>query len=118
VGIDIGKDGTIYIADMYNKRVQALNPDGTFKSQFEVEGWGGQEVNDKPYLTVLADGRVAVSLPSKNEVRVYSPSGGQVASVNAGNEPLELPYGIVQTADAKLWIVEGGSARVRQFPIP
>jgi hypothetical protein len=118
IGIDIGRDGTVYVADMYNSRVQALNPDGTFKSQFEVEGWGGQEVTDKPYLTVLADGRIAVSLPSKNEVRVYSPSGGQVAVVDAGEEPLELPYGIVQTADAKLWIVEGESARVRQFSIP
>ena len=118
VGIDIGRDGTIYVADMYNRRVVALNPDGSFKSQFQVEGWGGQQVDDKPYLTVLADGRIAVSVPSANEVRVYSPSGGQVAPVNAGNEPLETPYGIVQTADAKLWIVEGGSARVRQFPIP
>jgi len=69
-------------------------------------------------LSVLADGRIAVSLPSKNEVRVYSPSGGQVAVVDAGNEPLDRPYGIVQTADAKLWIVESGKARLRQFPIP
>jgi predicted membrane-bound mannosyltransferase len=118
VGIDIGKDGAIYVADMYNRRVEVLNPDGTYRSQFAVEGWGGQEVNDKPYLSVLADGRIAVSLPSKNEVRVYSPSGGQVAVVDAGNEPLDRPYGIVQTADAKLWIVESGKARLRQFPIP
>lgn len=118
VGIDIGPDGTIYVADMYNKRVVALEPDGSFKSQFPVEGWGGQQVTDKPYLTVLRDGRIALSVPAMNEVRVYSPSGGQVALVKTGNEPLQTPYGIVQTADAKLWIVEGGSARVRQFPIP
>ena len=118
VGIDIGKDGAVYIADMYNRRVQVLNPDGTFRSQFTVEGWGGQEVNDKPYLNVLTDGRIAVSVPSSNQVRVYSPSGGQSANVNVGSEPLERPYGIVQTADAKLWIVESGKARLRQFPIP
>lgn len=118
VGIDIGKDGSIYVADMYNRRVQVLNADGSFKSEFPVEGWGGQEINDKPYLRVLTDGRIALSVPSRNEVRVYSPSGAQNAVVDVGSEPLEHPYGIVQTADAKLWIVENGKARVRQFPIP
>ena len=118
VGIDIAKDGTVYVADMYNRRVQVLNADGTFRSQFTVDGWGGQEVNDKPYINVLTDGRIAVSLPGQNAVRVYSSSGGQWVSVVAGAEPLSRPYGIVQSADAKLWIVEGGSARVRQFPIP
>ncbi|MGE3074207.1 MAG: flippase activity-associated protein Agl23 [Dehalococcoidia bacterium] len=118
VGIDIGEDGAIYVADMYNSRVEVLNPDGSYRSQFKVDGWGGQEVNDKPYLRVLLDGRVAVSVPSKGEVRVYSPSGGQVAVVNAGTDPLVRPYGIVQTADAKLWIVDGGNAKIRKLPIP
>ncbi|MGB4862856.1 MAG: flippase activity-associated protein Agl23 [Tepidiformaceae bacterium] len=118
VGIDIGKDGAIYVADMYNSRVEVLNADGSYRSQFKVDGWGGQEVNDKPYLRVLADGRVAVSLPSRNEVRVYNPASDEFALVVAGSEPIDRPYGIVETADAKLWIVEGGSARVREFPIP
>jgi hypothetical protein len=38
--------------------------------------------------------------------------------VDAGSEPMERPYGIVETADAKLWIVESGKARLRQFSIP
>jgi predicted membrane-bound mannosyltransferase len=118
VGISIGKDGSIYVADMYNGRVQVLNPDGSFKSQFKVDGWGGQEVNDKPYLRVLTDGRVAVGLPSSNQVRVYSASGATFVTVDPGKDPLARPYGIVQTPDAKLWIVENGTARVRQFPIP
>ncbi len=118
VGIDIGKDGAIHVADMYNRRVEVLNPDGSFRSEFAVEGWGGQEVTDKPYLRVLDGGRVAVSLPSLNQVRVYAANGGSFETVDAGKEPLERPYGIVETADAKLWIVENGKARVREFPIP
>ncbi len=98
--------------------VEVLNPDGSFKSQFGVEGWGGLEVNDKPYLRVLTDGRVAVGLPSSNQVRVYSASGATFVTVDPGKDPLARPYGIVQTPDAKLWIVENGTARVRQFPIP
>jgi DNA-binding beta-propeller fold protein YncE len=118
VGISIGKDGAIYVADMYNRRVEVLNPDGSYRSQFTVDGWGGQEINDKPYLRALTDGRIAVSVPSSNQVRVYSASGAEVANLDPGSEPLEHPYGIVQTADAKLWVVENGAARLRQFPIP
>jgi len=118
VGIAIGPDGGIFVADMYNRRVQVLNPDGSYRSQFTVEGWGGQEVNDKPYIRVLKDGRIALSVPASNLVRVYTASGAQFVVVDSGSEPLDRPYGIVQTADAKLWIVENGASRVRQFPIP
>ncbi|MCC6958600.1 MAG: TIGR03663 family protein [Dehalococcoidia bacterium] len=118
VGIDIAKDGSIYVADMYNRRVEILNPDGSYKGQFAVDGWGGQQVDDKPYLRVLTDGRVALSLPSLNQVRVYSASGATFVTVDPGKDPLARPYGIVQTPDAKLWVVENGTARVRQFPIP
>ena len=118
VGIEIGKDGSIDVADMYNRRVEILNPDGSYTGQFAVDGWGGQQVDDKPYLRVLTDGRVALSLPSLNQVRVYSASGATFVTVDPGKDLLARPYGIVQTPDAKLWVVENGTARVRQFPIP
>jgi len=118
VGLSVGPDGTIYVADMYNRRVQLLNPDGSYRGEFPVEGWGGQDVTDKPYLRALADGRVAVSLPALGVVRIYTQAGRLVATITGGNEPLSLPYGMVETPDGKLWIVEGGAARVRQFDIP
>ena len=118
VGIAIGSDGTVFVADMYNRRVQMLNPDGTYKGEFAVAGWGGNEVTDKPYLRPLRDGRVAVSLPGKNQVAVYDLKGTQVAVIAAPEDPLNRPYGIVETADGKLWIAEGGSGRLRLFAVP
>ncbi|MCZ7575549.1 MAG: 6-bladed beta-propeller [Dehalococcoidia bacterium] len=118
VGIDIGPDGAIYVADMYNSRVQVLNPDGTYRAQFTVEGWGGIEVNDKPYLRVLSDGRVAASVPSLNLVRILGADGALSATISSESEPLNRPYGMVESADGKLWIAEGGAARLRLFDIP
>lgn len=118
VGIDIGPDGAIYVADMYNSRVQVLNPDGTYRAQFTVEGWGGIEVNDKPYLRVLSDGRVAASVPSLNLVRILGTDGALSATISSESEPLNRPYGMVESADGKLWIAEGGAARLRLFDIP
>ena len=118
VGLAIAADGTVFVADMYNSRVVILDADGSFTREISIEGWGGQEVTNKPYLEPLSGGRVAVSLPLSGEVRVYERSGDLVGSIEPGNDPLESPYGLVQTADGKLWVVEGGSGRVRHFSLP
>jgi sugar lactone lactonase YvrE len=118
VGISIGGDGTIFVADMYNGRVVLLGPDGAYRSEFPVDGWGGKGVEDKPYLEALRDGRIALSVPALQEVRLYDRSGGLSATITGGAEPLSKPYGIAQTADGKLWIVEAGVSRVRQFALP
>ncbi|HXU24697.1 MAG TPA: hypothetical protein VN697_11780, partial [Tepidiformaceae bacterium] len=118
VGISIASDGTVFVADMYNARVDVLNSDGTFKSSFPVQGWGGQDVNDKPYLEALADGRLAVSLPSLNQVRIYSRAGELQGTIAPADDPLSHPYGIAETADGKLWVAEGGAGRLREFAIP
>ncbi|MCZ2108623.1 MAG: TIGR03663 family protein [Dehalococcoidia bacterium] len=117
VGIDIAKDGTVFVADMYNRRVVLLHPDGTYSSSFPVDGWGGQEVTDKPYIRAIGNDRVAVSLPSKGQVRIYDRSGNQLEVIAPSEEPLNRPYGMAVTADGKLWVVEGGSGRLRLFAI-
>jgi sugar lactone lactonase YvrE len=118
VGISIGQDGTVLVADMYNRRVVMLDSSGVFQGQFAVDGWGGQEVTNKPYIEALEDGRIAVSLPASNQVRIYRRDGTLDATVGSAADPLSSPFGILQTADAKLWVVEGGVPRVRQFDLP
>ena len=115
VGIDIAPNGEIVIADVWNARVQILDASGAWLREFPVVGWGGFDALDKPYLTVLGDGRIAVSLPSLGQVRIYSPAGALLSTIAPVEEPLLSPYGIVETPGGKLWIVEGGAARVRLF---
>lgn len=115
VGIDVAPNGEIVIADMWNARVQILDASGAYLREFPVSGWGGLDSFDKPYLRVLRDGRIALSLPSLGQVRIYSSDGVLLRTIAPVDEPLLSPYGIVETADGKLWIVEGGAARVRLF---
>lgn len=119
VGIAIDdRAGAVYVADMENARVVVLDLDGRFIRSFPVEGWGGRLAIDKPYLTVLRDGRIALSLPTLNAVRVYTPDGTVAGEIRPADVPLQRPYGVVEAADGKLWVVEGGASRVRQFEVP
>ncbi len=118
VGIAIAPGGEIAVADMWNARVQILDASGAWLREFPVAGWGRSDVRDKPYLRVLRDGRIALSVPSAGEVRLYSPAGDLLATISPDSEPLRYPYGILETPDGKLWIVEGEAARVRLFSIP
>ena len=115
VGIDIAPNGEIVVADMWNARVQVLDPLGAYLREFPVAGWGGADHLDKPYLRVLRDGRIALSLPSLGQVSIYSATGVLMAVIDPQDEPLRSPYGIVETPGGKLWIVEGGAGRVRLF---
>ncbi len=118
VGIAIAADGTVFVADMYNRRVVMLDQTGKWLGSFPVPGWGGQDPADKPYLRPLRDGRIALSLPLLNEVRIYDKAGTLTGTIKPATEPLSRPYGIVENPDGSLWIVEGGSGRVRLFPLP
>jgi predicted membrane-bound mannosyltransferase len=118
VGLSIADEGTIFVADMLNSRVSMFDSDGNPAGSFPVAGWGGEDVNDKPYLTALSDGRIALSLPLFNEVRIYNRDGTLEATITDSVEPIDRPYGIVEGPDGRIWVVEGGSGRVRLFDIP
>ena len=115
VGIDVAPNGEVVVADMWNARVQVLDASGGYLREFAVAGWGGLEAFDKPYLRVLRDGRIALSVPSLRQVRLYSPDGALLTTIAPAGEPLLAPYGIAEAAAGKLWIVDGGAGRVRLF---
>ncbi len=121
VGLSVTADGrSVLVADMYNSRVVILDIEtGAQTGQFTVDGWGGQEVTDKPYIRGLRNGNVAVGLPGVGEVKIYT-TGGELVGTIGGDpiDPVIRPYGLVETADGKIWVVESGSTRVRQFEIP
>ena len=55
-GLALDSDGNLYVADTWNQRIQVFSPDinglaQNFLSKWDVEGWYGQSLDNKPYLT-------------------------------------------------------------------
>ena len=125
VGLSITPDGELMVADTWNRRVQVFRETehGTFAfdRQWEVVGWIGQSLDNKPYLAAGADGRVWVTDPEGFRVLCFSDDGafrftwGDFGS-DAGR--FELPVGVAVDAEGAVWVVDTDTSRVMRFVPP
>jgi uncharacterized protein (TIGR03663 family) len=117
VGIALDAQENVWIADTWNGRVQKLDPNGQPLFQFPVPaGWESQQVTNKPYLAVDAQGRVTTSYPEQSRLVVFSPEGQQLSEVPvAGNA---APVGVWATPDGRLLVADARGNVVHAFPRP
>jgi len=89
-------DGTLYVLDAGNFRVQALTPDGEFRHSFGGVGVGFGDLARPRGIAVDGQGLVYVSDASFNNVQIFNPQGqlllaiGQVSRTDAPGR-----YGLV-----------------------
>jgi len=124
VGIALDAAGRLFAADTWNQRVVVLEAaaEGIYTpvDEWPVWGWFGDSLDNKPYLTVLSDGRIALTDPEAYRVLVFSPEGefqrawGDEADTTIG---LGLPVGIAADSGG-LWVADAATGRVLYFAAP
>ena len=110
--VSISGDGTVFVTDSRNGRVQMFNSDGEYLREFEVEGWDGTGV-DIPSVLALGSGLAAVSVPAEGEVRLYRGDGRIVWTVGPSDTGILRPYGLEDAGGGTFWVVDGVAGRVR-----
>jgi sugar lactone lactonase YvrE len=126
VGIAIDDKGVIYLTDTWNQRVQTLTPstDGlTFSplAQWDVVGWSGQSLDNKPFIAVDDRGHVFVTDPEGFRVIEYSTDGTLIQTWgDYGNSPTTFGMisGIAVDADGGVWVTDAGNNRIMNFTLP
>ena len=125
-GMAMDDDGNLYVADTWNQRIQVFSPDAEGISQiylnkWGVEGWYGQSLDNKPYLTVGIDGNIYTSDPELSRIIVYSPKGEVLSTWGFQGESLtemNYPTGLFADEMGGLWVGDTKNNRILRFTLP
>jgi DNA-binding beta-propeller fold protein YncE len=113
-------DGSIVVADAWNRRVQRFDSALAYLSEFPVPGWESKEIFHKPNLTVAADGTIYATDPQYYRVFVFGRDGVVQATFGrfgAEANRFALPTGIAaDLARSEILVTDADNARVMVFP--
>ena len=128
VGVAVDKNGTVYVADTWNQRVQTFipieSPDGLSfipDKQWDVYGWFGQSLDNKPFIAVNDDLHVFITDPDGYRVMEFD-NDGNVVRVwgDFGDSPsgFGLASGIALDQEGHVWVSDGLYNRLMRFTLP
>ena len=122
-GLAIGPDGTLYVADSRNHRIQHFSPDGS-----PLGSWGTfADVNqgaaplgsfNEPWgVAVADDGSVFVSDTWNHRIQKFAPDGEPIRSWGVFGQSSDIngfygPRGISISPDGKVYIADTGNNRI------
>ncbi|MBI3150828.1 MAG: TIGR03663 family protein [Chloroflexi bacterium] len=128
VGIAIDKNGTVYVVDTWNQRIQTFIPvevedalTFTPDKQWDVFGWFGQSLDNKPFIAVDDNLHVFVTDPDGYRVIEFNQQGEVVRTWGEYGETLAnfgLTSGIAVDAEGHVWVTDGAFNRILRFTLP
>jgi DNA-binding beta-propeller fold protein YncE len=125
VGIVISKDDVIYVADTWNQRIQSFMGDSTNNFtpliSWNIVGWYGQSLDNKPYLTILNNDHLLASDPEGYRILEFSGTGEFIrywGDYSTGPEGLNLPVGLCADDSGGVWVADSGNHRILHFSMP
>jgi len=124
VGITIDpQSGLVFIADTWNQRIQSFAQNGLGDiipmNSWDISGWYGQSLDNKPYLAIGPDGHLYATDPEISRVLVFDQEGeflyyfGDFESGNLG-----VPIGISPDHESGIWVSDSKNNRLMHFTLP
>jgi 4-amino-4-deoxy-L-arabinose transferase-like glycosyltransferase/sugar lactone lactonase YvrE len=107
----VGKDGSVYVADTNNKRIQKFGPNGD-----HVATWGGPDELIEPLgIVVDSAGRVLVLDSEPGWIKRYAPDGKLLDQFAGPEARFYHPRSLSIDAADNLYIADTGGGRVVKY---
>jgi predicted membrane-bound mannosyltransferase/DNA-binding beta-propeller fold protein YncE len=126
VGVAVDRDGRLYVADTWNQRIQTFLPseDGLTYSpekQWDVYGWFGQSLDNKPFIAVNDQYHVFITDPEGYRLMEFDPNGELLrvwGDFGDSATSFGLASGIAIDPDGHIWATDGLYNRIMRFTLP
>jgi sugar lactone lactonase YvrE len=115
VGVAVAADGSVYVADSLNKRIQKFDAQGKAVSAWPITGTGwdaGPYL--EPFLAVDSASNVYATEPTGAKVVEFSPTGQVIGEkqTSPNSVTLKNPTGVTIGSDGKVYVVDTGAPGV------
>ena len=127
-GVAVASDGSVYVLDAGNRRIQKFTSTGVFVSK-----WGGRDVanirttSGKPrddsfeqakHVAVASDGSVYVTDWNNHRIQKFTPEGvfvSQWGTYGTADGQFDVPVGVAVASDGSAYVADTYNNRIQKF---
>jgi len=114
--VAVAPDGTVYVADTYNHRIQRFSASGAFLGTWGARGSGDGQFDSPHGVAVAPDGTVYVADTLNHRIQRFSADGtflGKWGSEGSGDGRFEYPEGVAVAPDGTVYVAD--DFRIQHF---